>query len=491
LVDPRTLQLTDLTTITVSLEGSFASAENVNVPLDNLAFVGEPWVSSEFAWINGDVVRRKVFRFRARPLLPGVARVGPLVLTASDGQRDTLAAVALQVMPDRIAATNDPEALLRELTATGRPPLFLVAEADKREAWAGEQVVVTWYLYNGATVENWQIVGVPKLTDFWSEEIDSRSSEAERVYVGDRLMQRAILRRVALYPLRSGTLQVGGMSVEASVMERLRGGPFAVFEGNLIEVTFTSAPISISVKPVPPGPPVAAVGEAILACAPPKQRNAGPVVVEATLRGSGNLRGAPPPQFQGRVAGVVEIEGGETSVSRDEGTIAMTRKWRYLIFPAKAGQLDIPPLTMTVFSPSASQRRELRCEAATLWNAVVSTAEREASRLHPGGETPPAQPARTPAFLALALLVVIAIPFVRRELALRREVREIVRSGDVRAAIEARLGINPAVLLQERSERGDAYRALRSLLDARDRDLGVDVRKELARRVRDVLTIAR
>src|SRR6185436_4909811 len=143
LVDPRTLQLTDLTTITVSLEGSFASAENVNVPLDNLAFVGEPWVSSEFAWINGDVVRRKVFRFRARPLLPGVARVGPLVLTASDGQRDTLAAVALQVMPDRIAATNDPEALLRELTATGRPPLFLVAEADKREAWAGEQVVVT------------------------------------------------------------------------------------------------------------------------------------------------------------------------------------------------------------------------------------------------------------------------------------------------------------------------------------------------------------
>src|SRR6185436_8638393 len=298
-------------------------------------------------------------------------------------------------MPDRIAATNDREALLRELTATGRPPLFLVAEADKREAWAGEQVVVTWYLYNGATVENWQIVGVPKLTDFWSEEIDSRSSEAERVYVGDRLMQRAILRRVALYPLRSGTLQVGGMSVEASVMERLRGGPFAVFEGNVVEVTFTSAPIAIDVKPLPPGPPVAAVGEAMLTCTPPKQNNGGPVVVEATLRGNGNLRGATPPRFDRRVAGDVLIEGGETSVSRDEGTIATTRRWRYVIFPATAGTLEIPPLTMTVFSPAAGQRRELRCESATLWNAVVSTAGPAASRRRDAGETPVSQPART------------------------------------------------------------------------------------------------
>ncbi|HEX2120091.1 MAG TPA: hypothetical protein VHL59_00480, partial [Thermoanaerobaculia bacterium] len=67
LVEPRRLQLNDLATITVSLEGSFASAETVNVPLDNLALLGEPSVSSEFAWINGNVTRRKTFRFRARP----------------------------------------------------------------------------------------------------------------------------------------------------------------------------------------------------------------------------------------------------------------------------------------------------------------------------------------------------------------------------------------------------------------------------------------
>ncbi len=355
--------MNDLTTITVSLEGSFASLESVNVPLDNLAFVGEPWVSSEFAWINGEVVRRKVFRFRARPLLPGMARVGPVALSSGEGQRDTLKQVVLQIEPDRIAATNDPEAVLRELIATGRPPLFLVAETDRRDVWQGEQILVTWYLYNAAAVESWQIVNVPKLTDFWSEELEARASEAERVFVGNQQMQRVRMRRVALYPLRSGTLQIGGMSVEAGVMERLRG-PFSTFEGTLVETTFSSAPIAINVRPLPPGPPVDAVGELTLACAPAKQRNNGPVVVEATLNGQGNLRGASAPRFARNLAGNVQVEGGAATVTREEGSVTMARKWRFLIFPEKAGELEIPPLTMVVFSPSAASRKTLAVRTA-------------------------------------------------------------------------------------------------------------------------------
>lgn len=486
LVDPKTLQMNDLTTITVSLEGNFASADSVNIPLDNLALVGEPWVSSEFAWINGEVVRRKVFRYRARPLLPGAARVGPIVLTSTDGKRDTLQLVNLQVEPDRIAASNDPEAVLRELMATGKPPLFMIAEANKREAWQGEQVLITWYLYNAATVESWQIVSVPKLAEFWSEELEARSSESERVYVGNQLMQRVRMRRVALYPLRAGALEIGSMSVEAAVMERLRG-PFSIFEGNLVETTFSSAPISINVKPLPPGPPVDAVGEFALNCAPVSQRNGGPVVVEATVNGNGNLRGAAPPQFARAVAGNVQVESGETGVTREEGNVTMTRKWRFLVFPSQSGSLTIPAMTMTTFSPSAATRNTLPCEEQTLWSAAVPAAGREVSRL-PGGGTPPRQPARTPAFLALIVIAIgiIAVPRIRRELALRREVREIVRSGDVRARMDARFGVE---LLNEQTDRGDAYRSLRSLLDVidRDRDLGIDAKKELARRVREVL----
>ena len=485
LVEPKTLQMNDLTTITVSLEGNFASADSVNIPLDNLALVGDPWVSSEFAWINGEVVRRKVFRYRARPLLPGAARVGPIALTSSDGKRDTLPLVNLQVEPDRIAASNDPEAVLRELMATGRPPLFMVAETNKRDAWQGEQVIVTWYLYNAATVENWQIVSVPKLAEFWSEELEARSSDAERVYVGNQLMQRVRMRRVALYPLRAGALEIGSMSVEASVMERLRG-PYSIFEGNLVETTFSSAPLSVNVKALPPGPPVDAVGEFALTCAPVTQRNGGPVVVETTVTGNGNLRGASPPRFARAVAGNVQVESGETGVTREEGNVTMTRKWRFLIFPSQAGTLTIPAMTMSVFSPSAATRATLRCEEQTLFNA---TATASAGVVRASGAPSEARQRRAPLVAALIVVAfaILAFPRVRRELALRREVRDIIRSGEVRARIDER--VNASALLTEQSDRGDAYRSLRSLLDAidRDRDLGIDANKELARRVKEVL----
>ena len=86
------------------------------------------------------------------------------------------------------------------------------------------------------------------------------------------------------------------------------------------------------------------------------------------------------------------------------------------------------------------------------------------------------------------MAALFTLPRLRRELLLRREVSQIVRDAspaEIRARIEARMPID----LREPSERGDAMRALRSLLDAaeRDRDIAVDSEREIARRVREVL----
>lgn len=491
-VDTRTLQINDLLTITITLEGSFASLDEVAIPLRNLRLAGDPWVSSEFAWINGEVVRRKVFRYRARPLEAGPAQVGPLVLDASDGQRETLPAIAVQVMPDRISGSNDAEIVLRGLLASGRDPLFVVAEVEQKSVFVGEPLEVTWWLYNAASVQQWHVVAVPKLSDFWSEE-RQRNEQAERVYVGDTIMQRMAIRRVTLFPLRSGTLRVGGLSVEAAIMRRTRGGPFGMFEGELVETTFTSAPADIDVKPIPPGPPVDAIGDLLLTCAQPVQRNGGPVVLNATLSGAGNLRSAPAPEFEGDVNGRVQVERGEVQVSRGDDAFAMARQWRYLIFPNVSAPMVVPPLAMNIFDPARGVRRELRCSQSFI--DAVMTMPAEAAADAPPAET--ALPARVPwRWLAggvlIALAFSLAIPRVRRELNLRREVRELAGDGtpaEIRARVDERLRID----VREQSDRGDAYRALRSLLDAaeRDRDIAIDAEGEIARRLRELLTISR
>ena len=490
-VDTRTLNMNDLATITVSLTGAFAANDFVEIPLQNLAFVGEPSVASEFVWVNGQVVRRKTFRYRVRPIAPGPAIAGPIELNAEDGQADRLAAIELQVLPDRAGGSNDPEIVLRELLALGRDPFFVVARADKPSVYVGEPVVLTWIMYNAAAVQQWQVVNVPKLADFWVEEL-TRNDSPEREYLGDVMVQRLPVRRVALYPLRSGRLRVEGLTVEGAIMRRVRSGPFSMYDGELVETTFTSAPVEIDVKPIPDGPPVDAIGAYNLACESPLQRGHGPVVVRVVLSGLGNARAAEPPRFERGVAGTLQIEGGAVTVARDEASAEMTRRWQYLIFPSRTGQLEVPPLTMRIFDPIAGVRRELRCTSAFL--PVVATTAPDIAT--PAAEAEKAQRRIPWPWLAgggaLLLALLVAIPHVTRELALRREAQRIVRGAtpaEVRALMEARVKIP----IDEPSDRGDAWRALRSLLDAaeRERDIAVNAEEELVRRVREVLKIAR
>lgn len=490
LVERRTIRLGEQLTIIVSLEGEFSELDDVRVPLHNLTISDPPSIASEFSWINGEIIRRKVLRYRARAGEAGPALVGPLTLTAG-AQRDTLPAIAIEVLPDRAASSNDPAVILRELLATGREPLFVVAERDARSVYAGEQVIVTWYLYNAATVQRWQIGSIPKLADFWVEELDVRNARAQTTFIGDQAVQKMPVRRVALYPLRSGRLEVGPLEVEAAILRRTNRGPFSLFEGNLIEVGFSSTPIFIDAEPLPGGAPVAAVGEFTMRCSQPKQTGGGPVVIEASVTGRGNLRAAESPRFRTPPLGNVQrIEQG-VSVQRSSDDATMTRRWQYLIFPRAAGTLAVPGLQMPVFSPAAETRRLLQCSASTL--AVTATARPRVATGAPASVKPATHvgPYVAAGIIGLACLLFV-LPWWRRRASQERQIRAMIDSGDeIQARVHAALaerGIDPAVLLKEASDRGDAYRSLRSLLDALERDrIEVDDRdREIRRRLREL-----
>ena len=496
-VERRTIRVGELVQITLSVEDEFAELDDVRLPVQNLTVSDPPLISSEFSWINGTIVRRKVFRFRARADKPGIAVVGPLVLDA-DGQRDTLAAIAIEVVPDRAASSNDPQVILAELLATGREPLFVVAELDKTSVYVGEQAVVTWYLYNGSAVQQWQIGAIPKLDDFWVEELDVRSTRPSQVFVGETSLQKMPVRRVALYPLRSGNLEVGPMEIEAAIMRRTSRGPFAMFEGSLVELGFASAPVRLSAKALPPGAAVSAIGDLTMRCMPPQQKNGGPVVIDAVVSGEGNLRSAQPPSFVSPPAGEVQrIERGVT-VRRTADAAVMTRRWQFQIFPGQRGTLRIPELHLPVFSPAAGERQSLQCGATAL---AVTAAERP--RLAPPAANAERGAASAPwlnapyliAGAIAVLFFLFVLPWWRRRSRLDRVVGDLIGGGDpatvrgnVHASLEER-GIDPASLLREGTERGDAYRALRSLLDALERDRIdlPDANREMRRRIRELL----
>jgi hypothetical protein len=493
-VDRRSIRLDESISIVVTLDDSFATVDSVNVPVKNLTIEGAPGVSSEFSWINGRVVRRKLFHFRARALEAGAALVGPLVIVSEDGEKETLAPVSLQVVPDAAAGTNDPEAILRELQATNRDPFFIAAEIDKSSVYAGEEVVITWYLYNAATVQRWQIVRVPKLEDFWSEEIDVRGEPATQTIVGNIPMEKAPLRRLAVFPLRSGSLSIGSMEVAAAILRRSNESPFfGMFEGSLVEVRFPSARIAIESRPLPKGETADVVGDVTLECGAPVQRNGGPVTFNVALSGRANLRTAAAPRFDGAITGASEVQERSVTVDRVRDGVLMTRKWSYIVFPAASGTLRIPQLKSSVFNPRTASMEELRCGGASLEVSASNAPEKPNTAPAPLHEDAPRNNT-VPLVAAIgSLIVVIAAARARRAMKLRREVREIVSDrAHVRDSIHAMLAarnIAAAAIEKESSDRGDAYRALRSLLDALDRDraLDVDTDRELEARVRDLV----
>jgi hypothetical protein len=239
------------------------------------------------------------------------------------------------------------------------------------------------------------------------------------------------------------------------------------------------------------------VGELTLRCDRPVQQSGGPIVIPVTLSGRGNVRAALPPRFERDIAGELQIEGGEVTSTRSEGTSTAIRRWRYLIFPSESGLFSVPSLTMTIFDPVAGMRRELRCR-----DAVVDAFSVGAPPTTPGVEPPPAAVMRRPRWpavsgvLLLAVVVGIGAPRVRRELARRRLAKDIMRDAtpaEIVVRMEAHLPADAPALMAEHSDRGDAWRALRSLLDAaeRDRDIAVGSDREIARRIRDVLRYVR
>jgi BatD DUF11 like domain len=481
-VDKTTLSLDDSLSIVVSLDGAFAALDSVRVPVTNLTIDGPPSTSSEISWINGVMTQRKIFRFVARPDGPGPATVGPLVIDA-EGQRETLPAIAVQVLPDLAAGSNDPQTILRELLATHRDPFFVIAQVDRNAVFAGEELVVTWTLYNAATVQEWDVGAVPKLADFWSEDLDVRNEQPERVTVGPYVLQKLVVRRVALFPLHAGTLTIAPLEVRAAVMRRLDGGPFNLFEGSLLEISRRSAPIAIEAKPLPPGPAVDAIGDVGLTCAPPRQANGGPVVVDVAMSGRANLRSAMPPRWSRPLDGSAQVEEGKLTVQRTADAASMTRRWRLLVFPAHAGRFTLPPLVASVFSP-ANGRHELRCGAATL-QVTTATAEVPQTAAVPETET------RRPLWwlLALPLLLLAALALRRKTPKLNTRGKSPSELRDELHALLARKRIDEAALTREASDRGDAWRALRSLLDSVERDRAVvaDPEREIEFRTRDFL----
>jgi hypothetical protein len=248
--------------------------------------------------------------------------------------------------------------------------IYARQSAVPTSVYQGQQVVNTISLYTQLELPQFVIDDLGS-DGFWQEPLvdDDRST---KVINGSEYMVVQV--KKALFPLRSGTVQIPARKVRAKVPVRSRtlpGSGFGFFDDDIFgglfggielkDIELVSNSASVQVLPLPPVPAemqpvigsVPIVGTTALELSyPPEALNVGESkTVSVTVVSTGNLKplksvplAAPP--------GVKIYEERPESRSDRRGTQLVTyQSFRYSVVPLKPGLIRIPGVQLAFFDP--------------------------------------------------------------------------------------------------------------------------------------------
>ncbi len=232
---------------------------------------------------------------------------------------------------------------------SARAPLaFLHATIDKPSAVVGEQVTYTVYIYIDTQMARDLDLADPHeapANDFVKRSLqadDSKLTSLGYTEIGGKLFAVQLLRKLALFPLKTGDLDIGEMTVQLSVA----GG--GVRRSEDLHVHVGEPPV----QGRPPGYSVGDVGQLSLT-AEVSGRDVdqdGAIGVTVTLSGNGNLPASlDPPEHAG-------VEWLDPQVTEKVGAqrndrFGGTRTFQYVVRMHKAGDMDLGDFALAYWEP--------------------------------------------------------------------------------------------------------------------------------------------
>ena len=350
-----------------TLEVRSESGDIQSVSQEGLAgfrIISGPSTSRSVQIVNGVVSSTSSYTWTLLPRKTGKLVI-PRLAVEVDGTALYTAPVSIEVVP--AAAATGPGAL------DGTDPLFLVADVDRREAYRGEQITVSWTLYTRLSISGWEIVSLPNLTGFWTEDLfaPSKLQLRERLIQGRRYYT-AVVRRVALFPTQSGELEIDPLVLKIGVQvrdRRRRVDPFfddfSLFRSGRVErrvVTSPAVVVAVTPTPVENRPPDynGLVGRYSLSG---KLDNTETMQNEAvtftlTISGDGNFKMLEAPA----ISFPRELEVFDPRVSSEPAlgdVVGGTKTIEYVIIPRRVGTFTIPRVRLPYFNP-AGKRYEVQ-----------------------------------------------------------------------------------------------------------------------------------
>ncbi len=348
--------------------------------------------SSNISFVNGRVTREQAvsFIYYLAPEKLGELVIGPCSLdfrgsiyqtrpiTITVTKESQQPAQRQRRMPDPFS----PFPVQPQPSGSVKEDIHLIAGANRTDVYQGEQVTVSYTFYTKLRIADLKLAQVPAFSGFWVEKLyDAEELEYHPREYDKQQYNAALIKKVALFPTRSGQLRVGAMKLAGATVRR---GGFFFNTTEPFEVA--SSPITITVKALPDSgrPPsfCGGVGKFDLFASLDKDSSeAGePLNLTVKVSGTGNIQLVGEPKIP-RIMGVKTLSP-ETrdKITKASGKVTGTREFAYPMIPQADGKYLVPAIEMGFFDPGhecyytlATSRLEFFASGARRTGQVVGT----------------------------------------------------------------------------------------------------------------------
>jgi hypothetical protein len=305
----------------------------------------------QFIVQNGVTERRLTLTYTLRTRRTGEFEIAAPQLLAGK-QRLEANAVKLKVV-DRGAAPG-------QATPRRDDAAFVEIQVDpQRDPYVGEQITLEYALF----LDTRRLDAQPKpptepaLDAFWAEDLSDKTAGTKQIVrVGQRFVERILLRKYAVFPLRAGPTTVEPMTVTLAPTGFGIGGR---------EVDVASEPIKLNVLPLPPDAPEGfsegniGAWDLLVTTDTLQARVGRPLHVRVSVKGHGQIARIELPKLADGDAGLadVRIAAGDPEVTNSfqGGKFGGTKLMRYALTPLKQGEFTIPALKFAYFDPTTGR----------------------------------------------------------------------------------------------------------------------------------------
>jgi len=392
-VDKSTVAQDEQFTLELTLNGGGISGGGVpKLPdMSKFMILSGPNQSSSVQIINGSMSSSVTYSYVIQPREPGKFTLGSATIEKGGKEYSSQPIEITVVKGSTTSKQSGASGQAAGQDAQVGDNLFLRATADRTRVFLGEQVTVTFKVYTRVRISNYTIEKLPAMTGFWGEELSvPQQVSLTTEVVNGKQYQAGLLKKVALFPTQSGTLEVNPLEIvcQVQMQNKKRSNDFFdqffndPFFNNFAtsNVTIKSAAVKVTVLPLPkadvPSSFKGAVGKFTMSAGVSSSsvKANEPVSLKATIGGSGNIKILEAPNlgisndFEKYDPKVTE------NIDRTSGVVNGSKTFEWLLVPRYPGQKRIPPLEFSYFDPAREKYVVLRSNAFDL-NVEKGSAE--------------------------------------------------------------------------------------------------------------------